>query len=222
MTSNIKAVLSDLVAVYSTDGTTLFMSALHQHYDITPSALEFFRDRRRKATKTGAPIEEVLEDCQRQWATRYDTEELKNLWLSQYEPIASMVDLYERIRSTSPPLKVGLLTNNVLGIKEHLDQRMETRFGFAGLDDCFDTVVLSYRSGARKPQAEIYQEALAGLKVEATDVVFVDDKQENLEGAETLGIMTTLLFVNPSKLEADLRNLGLVFPAKGVHVNPPV
>ncbi len=207
-----EAVISDLVGVYSKDGTHIFMSILHDRYGISPRALEFFREQRRAATTSGDSIETVLEKCQKAWDTCYDTEELKKLWLCSYEPIEAMVNLYQRLRAGG--IKLALLTNNVLGIVEHLDAVVAARFNGCGLTSQFEIVVASYFRGLRKPQEEIYREACEGIGVDPANVIFVDDKKENIPPAEQLG-MTGNLFVNPQKLEADLRFMGLNFPARG-------
>jgi putative hydrolase of the HAD superfamily len=42
--------------------------------------------------------------------------------------------------------------------------------------------------GLRKPQPEIYQQVLNENKLFAVETLFVDDKKENTDGAEILGI----------------------------------
>jgi putative hydrolase of the HAD superfamily len=56
------------------------------------------------------------------------------------------------------------------------------------LADHFDAVVISYDVGLTKPDAAIYQLCLARLGVQPHEALFVDDRAENVEGAERLGI----------------------------------
>jgi putative hydrolase of the HAD superfamily len=51
-----------------------------------------------------------------------------------------------------------------------------------------EQVYLSHQQGLRKPEPEFYERALAGLGVPANQTVFIDDKPENVEAAEMLGI----------------------------------
>ena len=61
------------------------------------------------------------------------------------------------------------------------------------LEEEFDTVILSFEVGARKPQPEIYRAALESLDVAPSDAVFVDDQVPYCDGAAELGIGTMLI-----------------------------
>jgi putative hydrolase of the HAD superfamily len=56
------------------------------------------------------------------------------------------------------------------------------------LSDYFDAVVISYEVGSIKPEARIYQLCLSALGVAAASALFVDDRRENLDAAEQLGL----------------------------------
>ena len=57
-----------------------------------------------------------------------------------------------------------------------------------GWDEIFDAEVLSGKYGIQKPNKKIYQILLKELGVKPKNCVFVDDKIENIEAAESLGI----------------------------------
>ncbi len=75
-----------------------------------------------------------------------------------------------------------------------------------GWFDLFDKVFLSFELGCRKPSAEIYGAVLKKLGASPEDVVFIDDKPENVEGARTVG-MNAILFRDVSQLKADLAKI---------------
>lgn len=52
----------------------------------------------------------------------------------------------------------------------------------------FHHVTLSYEVRFIKPAPEIYEHCLAGLGLSAKDVLFLDDRPENIEGARRVGI----------------------------------
>lgn len=56
----------------------------------------------------------------------------------------------------------------------------------------FEKIFFSAEIHLVKPDIEIYQYALSELKARSSDVLFLDDKQENLEGAARLDINTFL------------------------------
>ena len=61
------------------------------------------------------------------------------------------------------------------------------------LDEEFDALILSNELGVRKPDAAIYEAALAAVGGSATDALFVDDQTDYCDGARALGIDTRLI-----------------------------
>lgn len=66
-----------------------------------------------------------------------------------------------------------------------------------GLGELFETVVLSGDLGIVKPDPAIYTHALEELGVEASEAVFVDDRQVNVYAGESCG-MKSVLFTTTS------------------------
>ncbi|MBV8550229.1 MAG: HAD family phosphatase [Acidobacteriaceae bacterium] len=54
--------------------------------------------------------------------------------------------------------------------------------------DQFDQVTLSYEVGSAKPEPAIYEHCMEGLDVPPERTLFLDDRLENVRGAELLGI----------------------------------
>ncbi len=54
----------------------------------------------------------------------------------------------------------------------------------------FDHMTLSYEVHAAKPEAAIYEHCLSGLALAPEETLFFDDRIENVQGAELLGIRT--------------------------------
>jgi putative hydrolase of the HAD superfamily len=79
--------------------------------------------------------------------------------------------------------RTALLSN---GITEIADRVRAER----GAGRLFDAVVISCEVGCAKPAAAIYELVLSRLGVAPGEALFVDDRPENLEGAERLGIHT--------------------------------
>ena len=51
-----------------------------------------------------------------------------------------------------------------------------------------DKIFVSYELGLLKPDKAIYQSVLAKLNAKPEEVIFIDDKRENVEAAKSLGI----------------------------------
>ena len=52
----------------------------------------------------------------------------------------------------------------------------------------FDDIVLSFKFKFRKPNKEIYEEAIRLSKCNPNEIVFIDDLKENVNGAKKLGV----------------------------------
>ena len=61
------------------------------------------------------------------------------------------------------------------------------RHGMIG--DFFEQVYTSGELGIMKPGPAIYEALISGLDVEADKIIFIDNKEENVSGAENLGIV---------------------------------
>jgi putative hydrolase of the HAD superfamily len=83
--------------------------------------------------------------------------------------------------ATSDHLAVAMLNNES---RELNDFRLE-KFGLHEYFDCF---ISSCYVGLRKPHPEIYRLALDLLQRDPDEVVFIDDREGNIEAAKKLGI----------------------------------
>jgi putative hydrolase of the HAD superfamily len=71
----------------------------------------------------------------------------------------------------------------------------------------FDDYVLSYEVGAAKPEAKIYQEAIARAQCDPEECFFTDDMAVNVEAARAHG-MDAVQFLSAEQLERELRARG--------------
>lgn len=78
-----------------------------------------------------------------------------------------------------------------------------------GLDRYFDGYVVSYQTGVRKPDPRAYRALLRQSGVDAAHSLFVDDRQENIDGARRCG-MQSLLFEGTPALRQQLERLQLL------------
>jgi putative hydrolase of the HAD superfamily len=126
------------------------------------------------------------------------------------EFVAAYIDIFSRnqpvldlYRSLKGRYKLMLLSNTD-----------PLRFGFARgkFPDAmfFDDYVLSYEVKALKPGPEIFEEAVTRAGVPAASCVFIDDMEENVEGAAALGLKT-ILYKPDTDLGSALRTLGVSF-----------
>lgn len=72
-----------------------------------------------------------------------------------------------------------------------------------------DVVVSSTELGVRKPEGPFYDAVAAGLSVDPAQVVFVDDRQHNVDGAIAAG-MDGVLFTDAVSLRTELTHRGVL------------
>lgn len=90
-------------------------------------------------------------------------------------------ELLDFAQSLRPALRIGLLSNVGGGMMEHyLPAEQRQRL--------FDASVLSGEVGMVKPFPEIYQLMAKRLEVLPSECLFIDDSQENCEGAQAAGM----------------------------------
>jgi putative hydrolase of the HAD superfamily len=116
-----------------------------------------------------------------------------------------------------------LLPNGALGIVEEIaashkcllgalnNEARETnefRFKSFGLRDYFAVALSSCYLGQRKPDPAIYRRALDILGRPAERILFIDDRAENVAGANAAG-MSAIQFQGANALRQDLVNVGV-------------
>ena len=76
------------------------------------------------------------------------------------------------------------------------------------LTQSFSIRVLSFEVQSMKPDAAIYQAAIESANTDASNIFFMDDRQENVDGALEAGI-DAVLYSSVPELEAELNSRGI-------------
>lgn len=104
-------------------------------------------------------------------------------------------------RAQSGVREMYLLSNES---RELMAYRIPT-FGLTGL---FDAYLVSAYIGLRKPEAAFFNRVLEICQLPPAECVFIDDRQENVEGAERAGIRG-IRMTSPQQVIAELGKLGV-------------
>jgi putative hydrolase of the HAD superfamily len=112
-------------------------------------------------------------------------------------PIEATIDLIEDLSNTKNRLYV--LSNMHLASIAYLEKHHD-------IWDMFDGIVISSRIKMVKPERQIYEYLLNLYQLEPAETIFIDDRQENLEAASSLGIQT-IRFVDPAQCERALAHV---------------
>jgi putative hydrolase of the HAD superfamily len=95
--------------------------------------------------------------------------------------------------------RTGLLSNLPEPLGRYFRDEMR-------LPELFDHHSFSYELRAAKPEAAIYRHAIEGLGVQPGEALFIDDRPENVAGAEACGIRS-IQFESPRRLREQLDQL---------------
>lgn len=117
------------------------------------------------------------------------------LW-ANLNPI--MLAWVEKVRASG--MKTAILSNMGIDLLAHM------RRNFRWLD-AFDHHTWSCELNLIKPEAAIYDYTVDALGVLPGEALFLDDREENVEGARQAGLHA-LLFRDPATLQADLAREG--------------
>jgi len=111
------------------------------------------------------------------------------------------IETLELVHSLRPKYKTFILSNTN---QIHIDcvaKQLQKDYGINSLNDYFDKVYFSHKIGSRKPEKEAYLYVLNQNKLIPEETIFIDDKQENLDGAKVVGIQTILKTEDVSLLD---------------------
>jgi len=130
----------------------------------------------------------------------WDDGRVYELWLADYRSWLSVnpatVDVLADLRAGGT--RLALLSNAGPDFGSYF------RHGMLG--EYFDSVYVSGELKLLKPSAEIYAHVLADLGIAASDAVFIDNRADNVRGAQELGIIGHV-FTDAGTLRAFLESL---------------
>ncbi|MEW1961487.1 HAD-IA family hydrolase [Microbacterium sp. NPDC077644] len=104
-------------------------------------------------------------------------------------------ELLEHARSLKGRAGLAILSNSGDGAREE----EERRFRFS---EVFDPICYSHEQGVAKPDPGAYLAALARMGASAADVLFIDDNEGPMRGAESCGIRAVLHRDNTATIAA--------------------
>jgi putative hydrolase of the HAD superfamily len=105
-------------------------------------------------------------------------------------------ELLKYVKELRKNYKVGMLSNvGPDGLGKYMDYNI--------LNDHFEVVVESAKIGFAKPEARAYEIAADKLGVRLDECIFIDDREEYIEGAVHVG-MSTVLYTDLESLKKEL------------------
>ncbi|HEX9058321.1 MAG TPA: HAD family phosphatase [Ktedonobacterales bacterium] len=108
-------------------------------------------------------------------------------------------ELIAFFRALRPRYRTAILTNSFVGAREH----EEARYGFTSM---VDVAIYSHEEGVRKPDPRMYAIASERVGFPPTEIVFLDDRAENIDAARACGLQGVLFTSTPQAI-ADIETL---------------
>jgi putative hydrolase of the HAD superfamily len=120
------------------------------------------------------------------WRVRPSAAEFEAYWRSEFPkcmvPGEAAVDLLKSLRARG--YKLGIVTNGRVAMQR-------AKIESLGLDRLIDVVIISEAIGVKKPNAGIFEAALAAIGARADETVFVgDDPERDIVGPAKVGMRT--------------------------------
>jgi putative hydrolase of the HAD superfamily len=120
-----------------------------------------------------------------------DPELVRELTRQEQEHLSRGVHLYDDVLPAVRELRARGVKTALVSNCSHSTRPVVDRLGLEG---AFDRVILSFEVRAMKPDAAIYEVALAQLGgVPASRAIFVDDQTPYCDGATAVGMATALI-----------------------------
>jgi putative hydrolase of the HAD superfamily len=210
----IKAVILDYGDVLSYSPTAEEWGRMASLFHVDPAGFRPLWDRNRLHYDRGDfSLETYWSKLAADAGMKLEPEQLKKL--SQWDVEMwghvnpTMVEWLKQMRSSG--VKTGLLSNMPVDMIRYVRQQ------FRWLDH-FDHQTFSAEVKLIKPDPAIYRHSLESLRVSASEALFVDDRETNIQGARAVG-MQAIRFESTAQLREDLEKLG--FPVRPVASKSP-
>ena len=146
--------------------------------------------------------EQVIEDVYRRLPQRLHqlAHKVYFNWIYNIPEIAGMEDIVVRLKENG--VNICILSN--------ISRTFINNYKECQILRHFDRHVFSAEIGLVKPHKEIFEYALKTNGFVAEETLFIDDREDNIQGAKKVGINGYVFDGNVKKLEEYLKSIGLL------------
>lgn len=199
---NVKAAFIDVANVILFDDIGRVARGLADHCDMTEEEIfqimepkEFWIDIDRGEIST----EDYFERVKKRLGLRLDYEAFSKIWIDRYKVNPEAVEAIRQLKKAG--YKIYIVSNCCKAHREYYCKKYDYIFKMT------DDFIASYEEGIMKPDKKIFEKALAVAGLKLQEVVFVDDSEENAEGALSPGIVSMRYISGRTDLQSELANL---------------
>lgn len=137
--------------------------------------------------------ESIQVDYQCDIYSYYDEKELTKLLYSGFKPRAYIKEIINKLKSNG--YIIAIMSNEFCEKRDYLEDLL--------VYDGIDVKILSCDIGLTKPHSSFFKKSLEILGLPCNEVLFIDDRKDNIKTASSLGF-ETLWFNNKNILENTL------------------
>ena len=164
----IKAVLLDFYGVIQTDNLLIWIDKLEPQF---PELRATADDICRRLDLDEITLDQYYEELA--VAANMSTEQAKQEMEAEVAVNTPLLEFTDEVRSKG--INVSVLSNDGSSLRGYIEE--------LGIDHHFDQIFVSGELGMMKPDQRIYQHVANQLKLDPSEILFVDDKQSNVDGA---------------------------------------
>jgi epoxide hydrolase-like predicted phosphatase len=128
--------------------------------------------------------------------SKYTEIPVNKIWATLFEKVLADQELVDFVKILKKKYKIILLSNSPLENTRRMIINQK-------IDKIFDEIILSAEHQLAKPDPRIYQLALSLSHSQPQESIFIDDRQENINAAQKLGIKS-FLFTDTLTLKKEL------------------
>lgn len=197
-----QAVIFDWGNVLATENRSVVVDFFCKTFHLSEAEFERVNLEKRKAVQEGKTDVEFWQE----FAKKKEVSLSEN-WPEIYqEALKASVGADPQMYALVEELKEKKIS---IGILSNINDRYTKRIRGFGFYEPFDPCLLSAEIGWEKPDPKAYEALLKALDFPAKDVVFIDDKPENVIGAKNLGI-DAILFKSADQVREELKKRKLL------------
>lgn len=199
--NKIKWIIFDLGGIVVPEVSSLIYNRIAKVLNISDEKLkEIISKYHRQTTAGSMTFLEMYSIIVKEISSPVSPDYLLQEHLNAYRTLAKIhdADVVEYIETLKKDYKVACLSNLEIEIHDICSK--------TGLYDYFDQVFLSMEMKMQKPDLEIYLKVIEELKCLPNEIIFTDDRIENVTAANEIGIHG-LHFSSLEKLKSDIANI---------------
>ncbi len=195
----IKAIIFDIGGVIFDESSSPQYEDIAQELNISLDIFISVKDKHLALAKINKiSIDELMNRISRELNLNKD--HLLKIWTSKYKKRKINKNMINLVKNLKKRYKVIVLSNtNELHAKINYER---------GLYSIFDKVFLSNELKMAKPDKKIFQYVLKSLKLKPEECVFIDDKEDNVNVANELGI-NGIVFIDYNNLLINLQKYNI-------------